>query len=165
MKVDKILKANSNGDRIATAQTEPLLSVVKDKLPTIAEESDSISLSSKPRSAHASGVVSSVQMKIIAKLERVSVEIVNDKRPIVNLSIQNLLSSIIIKSSYTEVSLTLRDINVHDKNPQSIHTTVSIRKGFNFIYLFNNKIYAFIVDFISYGWKCHSTSTCFIQSG
>lgn len=125
MKVDKILKANSNGDRIATAQTEPLLAIVKEKLPTIVEESDTISLSAKHRSIHTAGVVSSVQMKIVAKLERVSVEIENDKRPIVNLSIQNLLSSVIIKSSYTEVSLTLRDINVHDKNPQSIHTTVS----------------------------------------
>lgn len=50
------------------------------------------------------------------------------KRPISHLKVKSLKAGVVIKSSYTELAITLRDIVVTDLNPETIHKNVSILK-------------------------------------
>lgn len=73
-----------------------------------------------------STIVDSIKVKVVAKMEQVAIEIENEKRPITNLKIENLNAGVIMKTSYTELTVKLQDIIVKDLNTETIHSTVSI---------------------------------------
>lgn len=79
-------------------------------------------------------------------MERVAILLENERRAIANLKvrwklssivrdyvlyptpfmlqIENLTTRVVMKTSYTEVSVTLQDIVIDDMNPETIHPTV-----------------------------------------
>lgn len=71
-----------------------------------------------------STIVDSIKVKVVAKMEQVAIEIENEKRPITNLRIENLNAGVIMKTSYTELTVKLQDIIVKDLNTETIHSTV-----------------------------------------
>lgn len=125
-KTDAILsKNNSNIDRIASAGSP---------LPTIDEgdENDDTEVAKTERptktvSKRSASVVDSIKVKVIAKMEQVAIEVESEKRPITNMKIQNLHAGVIMKTSYTELSVKLQDIIVVDLNQETIHSTVILR--------------------------------------
>ncbi|XP_055686925.1 intermembrane lipid transfer protein Vps13 isoform X2 [Lutzomyia longipalpis] len=109
-----------NADKIASAGS-PIR--IESGLPTILEEEgEKPSTEQKQRRHHR--VVDSIKVKVVANLESVTVKIENERMPITALQIENLSASTIIKSSYTELCLKLKNISISDKNPASIHTTI-----------------------------------------
>lgn len=127
-KVDTIL-SKTESYRIASAGP-PIL----DALETIAEgdenapddsEENKIEQKTVKRTAKkGSTIVDSIKVKVVAKMEQVAIEIENEKRPITNLKIENLNAGVIMKTSYTELSVKLQDIIVKDLNTETIHSTV-----------------------------------------
>uniref|UniRef100_A0A6B2EM79 Putative vacuolar protein n=1 Tax=Phlebotomus kandelakii TaxID=1109342 RepID=A0A6B2EM79_9DIPT len=91
-------------------------------LPTIFEEESGKPPESTRKRHHK--VVDSIKVKVVANLESVTVKIENEKRPITTLQIENLSASTVIKSSYTELCVKLKNIAISDQNPASIHTTI-----------------------------------------
>lgn len=80
----------------------------------------------KQNNKKVSTIVDSIKVKVVAKMEQVAIEIENEKRPITNLTIENLNAGVIMKTSYTELSVKLQDIIVKDLNTETIHSTVRI---------------------------------------
>lgn len=72
----------------------------------------------------AASLVDSIKMKVVAKMERVGIKIENERRAIADLKIENLAAGVVMKTSYTEVSVKLQDIIITDMNPETIHPTV-----------------------------------------
>lgn len=58
-------------------------------------------------------------------MERVAILLENERRAIADLKIENLTAGVVMKTSYTEVSVKLQDIIITDMNPETIHPTVS----------------------------------------
>ncbi|XP_059615380.1 intermembrane lipid transfer protein Vps13 isoform X2 [Phlebotomus argentipes] len=106
-------------DRIASAGS-PLR--LESGLPTIFEEEGGKQVEQTKKRRQK--VVDSIKVKVVANLESVTVKIESEKRPITTLQIENLSASTIIKSSYTELCVKLKNIAITDKNPASIHTTI-----------------------------------------
>ncbi|XP_058466266.1 intermembrane lipid transfer protein Vps13 isoform X2 [Malaya genurostris] len=120
-KKEQELKQHPERDRIATtyeseSTASVLLQAAKEKLPTIMEDDDTVIATSTSKD--------SIKIRVVAKLEDVTVELQNDKRSIAVLEVQNLTCSAIIKSSYTEVVIRLQDIILTDTNPVTIHTKI-----------------------------------------
>ncbi|XP_029725509.1 intermembrane lipid transfer protein Vps13 isoform X2 [Aedes albopictus] len=116
-------------DRIATIYEEEstasvLLHAAKEKLPTILEDETATAEQSTKANRKRLSIVDSIKIRVKAKLEDVTVELQNDKRSIAVLEVQNLTSSAIVKSSYTEVNIRLEDIVLTDINPATIHTKI-----------------------------------------
>lgn len=140
-KMERLSKTNENRDRVATIYTDErsLTNLVKEKLPAINEEEideqnllkENKTSTQKTRSRR--HIVDSIKIRVIAKLEKVAVELQNEKRSISFLEIQNLQAGVIMKSSYTEISVKLEDINVRDMNPETIHSTILSVVGGNAI--------------------------------
>lgn len=57
-------------------------------------------------------------------MEQVKIKLECEKKDIADLKIQNLNAGVIMKTSYTEVTVNLQDIIVTDMNAASIHPTV-----------------------------------------
>lgn len=74
---------------------------------------------------NAASLVDSIKIKLIAKMERVAILLENERRAIADLKIENLTAGVVMKTSYTEVSVKLQDIIINDMNPETIHPTVS----------------------------------------
>lgn len=139
-KMERLSKTNENRDRVATIYTDErsLTNLVKEKLPAInEEESEEQNLIKETKSAQKARsrrhIVDSIKIRVIAKLEKVAVELQNEKRSLAFLEIQNLQAGVIMKSSYTEISVKLEDINVRDMNPETIHSTILSVVGGNAI--------------------------------
>lgn len=136
------------GDRIASAG--PPLTTIEEEDEDAEEAAVVRSSIVKSASKKLIGVVDSIKVKLIAKMEQVAIELENARRPIANLKvrttayaldgimrllicirfsicqIENLNAGVVMKTSYTEVSVKLQDIIVEDLNTQTIHSTVSI---------------------------------------
>lgn len=69
-------------------------------------------------------VVDSVQLKIILKMERVSIMLDSVRRGICLTQIANLNTSVIQKTTYTEIGVNLKDIIVKDLNPATKHAHI-----------------------------------------
>ena len=82
----------------------------------------------KRNAKNAAAIVDSIKVKVIAKMEQVAIEIENEKRPISVLKIENMNAGVIMKTSYTELTLKLQDIIVNDMNTETIHSTVMLTK-------------------------------------
>ncbi|EDX15883.1 GD24125 [Drosophila simulans] len=76
----------------------------------------------KTRRTH---VVETVKVRVIANLDQVGLVLTSRNRPIAEMNVKKFVSSLIIKSSYTEVNIGLKDIQVLDLNPHTIHKNVS----------------------------------------
>uniref|UniRef100_A0A182TV09 Vacuolar protein sorting-associated protein 13 n=1 Tax=Anopheles melas TaxID=34690 RepID=A0A182TV09_9DIPT len=122
--VAKKKESEANGlqpkDHFATIHEEEstataLLNAARERLPTILED-DGIVTSSTSKD--------SIKVRVMAKLEDVTVELQNDKRSLAVLEVKNLTSSVIMKTSYTEIKLRLEDIVLTDTNPATIHSQI-----------------------------------------
>uniref|UniRef100_A0A182IQ42 Vacuolar protein sorting-associated protein 13 n=1 Tax=Anopheles atroparvus TaxID=41427 RepID=A0A182IQ42_ANOAO len=107
-------------DRFATIHEEEsaataLLNAARERLPTILED-DSVVTSTTSKD--------SIKIRVMATLEDVTVELQNDKRSLAVLEVKNLTSSVIMKTSYTEIKLRLQDIVLTDTNPVTIHSKI-----------------------------------------
>ncbi|XP_037042887.1 vacuolar protein sorting-associated protein 13-like, partial [Bradysia coprophila] len=117
-KLDKVLNPPGK-DRIASAG-DPVANV----LATIAEEPTAVPTSSKAALRNIASLVDSIKIKLIAKMERVAILLENERRAIADLKIENLTAGVVMKTSYTEVSVKLQDIIITDMNPETIHPTI-----------------------------------------
>ncbi|XP_039442815.1 intermembrane lipid transfer protein Vps13 isoform X7 [Culex pipiens pallens] len=131
-KRDRELQQFPMRDRIATIHEEEstatvLLHAAREKLPTILED-DSAPVGGAAGGSKANrkrpSIVDSIKIRVVAKLEDVTVELQNDKRSIAVMEVQNLTSSAVVKTSYTEVTVRLQDIILTDTNPATIHTKI-----------------------------------------
>lgn len=125
-KVDAILTKNQ-GYRIASAG--PPLETIEEGDENVEnqeeEEEGKIEQKVVKRSSKKpSTIVDSIKVKVLAKMEQVAIEIENEKRPISSLRIENMKAGVIMKTSYTELTLKLQDIVVTDPNTETIHSTV-----------------------------------------
>lgn len=120
-KMDAILN-KSGVDRIASAGP-PLETIEEGDEDADIEGNIGIKLL-KQNSSKITTIVDSIKIKLIAKMEQVSIGIATEKRPITNMKIQNLNAGVIMKTSYTELNLKLQDIIVEDLNSETIHSTV-----------------------------------------
>lgn len=121
-KMDTILTKNQ-GYRMASAGLPLEMIAEVDENATNQEEKVEQKVAKK-NTKKLSQIVDSIKVKVVAKMEQVTVEIENEKRPISNLKIENLYAGVIMKTSYTELTLKLQDIIVKDLNSESIHSTV-----------------------------------------
>lgn len=122
-KVDAILTKNQ-GYRMASAG--PPLETIEEGDEN-AENEDESKIEQKvvkKTTKKPSTIVDSIKVKVLAKMEQVAIEIENDKRPITNLRIEHMNAGVIMKTSYTELTLKLQDIIVTDLNTETIHSTV-----------------------------------------
>ena len=129
------LVVEQHKDRIASAGAADGF---VDRLARIAEETE-ITLETKVAitTTHASAmqatrknrkpaqqVVESIKIKIEADLDQVGLELTCRKRPIASLKIHHLYAGVVLKSSYTEIKIGLKDILIHDMNSLNIHSNI-----------------------------------------
>lgn len=69
-------------------------------------------------------VVDSVQLKIILRMERVSILLDSVRRGIALVQVAHLNTSVVKKSAYTEIGVNLKDIIVTDMNPATRHPQI-----------------------------------------
>lgn len=121
-KLDVFNKTLEPKDRVATTDTESILT----KLTTIVEEvelDDGVKIK-RERTRSKRKVVDSIKVKVVANLEQVSVCLTCRKRDLVLLKVQNFFAGVVMKSSYTELTLLLKNIIVWDLNPVTKHPTI-----------------------------------------
>lgn len=134
-KVDTILNKTENY-RMASAGPPLELETIAEGDENAPDDDDENKIEHKVvkrSSKKVSTIVDSIKVKVVAKMEQVAIEIENEKRPITNLRIENLNAGVIMKTSYTELTVKLQDIIVKDLNTETIHSTVSICSIFLFI--------------------------------
>ncbi|EAL40459.3 AGAP005082-PA [Anopheles gambiae str. PEST] len=131
--VAKKKESEANGlqpkDHFATIHEEEstataLLNAARERLPTILEDDGIVTSSTSKVSRKRQSIVDSIKVRVMAKLEDVTVELQNDKRSLAVLEVKNLTSSVIMKTSYTEIKLRLEDIVLTDTNPATIHSKI-----------------------------------------
>lgn len=128
-KMDNILNKNA-GYRMASAG--PPLETIEEGDENAADDAEKVEQKVVKKSNKKAGsIVDSIKVKVVAKMEEVAIVIENEQRPISNLQIKNLNAGVIMKTSYTELSLNLQDIIVEDLNTESIHETVNRRNHFS----------------------------------
>lgn len=118
-------------DRVGSAAVDE---GVLNRLARIAEENEFSNLTPtgspvptivrKSRKSNQQTVVESIKMKIEANLEQVGLELTCRKRSLASLKVQHLYAGVVLKSSYTEVQLGLKDILISDMNPLNIHSKI-----------------------------------------
>uniref|UniRef100_A0AAG5D0Y8 Vacuolar protein sorting-associated protein 13 n=1 Tax=Anopheles atroparvus TaxID=41427 RepID=A0AAG5D0Y8_ANOAO len=116
-------------DRFATIHEEEsaataLLNAARERLPTILEDDSVVTSTTSKVTRKRQSIVDSIKIRVIATLEDVTVELQNDKRSLAVLEVKNLTSSVIMKTSYTEIKLRLQDIVLTDTNPVTIHSKI-----------------------------------------
>lgn len=122
-KMDAILK-KEDGYRMASAG--PPLETIAEGDETAADDEMKTEQKTVKRSTKkGSSIVDSIKVKVVAKMEQVAIEIENERRPITSLRIENMNAGVIMKTSYTELTLKLQDITVTDLNSETIHSTVN----------------------------------------
>ncbi|XP_058986884.1 intermembrane lipid transfer protein Vps13 [Musca domestica] len=138
-KVDKIMSSVAKPqpqlkpkDRVASAAADE---GVIFKLTRIAEENEFSNLTGttpsptatvarKSRRSTKQNVVESIKMKIEANLEQVGLELTCRKRSLATLKVNHLYAGVVLKTSYTEIQLGLKDILIRDMNPANIHSNI-----------------------------------------
>ncbi|XP_036331860.1 vacuolar protein sorting-associated protein 13 [Rhagoletis pomonella] len=126
-KLEKVIKPSTPvkeqlKDRIAYAGESGILS----KLAVIAEEGEDEGIIApvKSRPQRLAKVVDSIQVHVKAKMEQVSLLLTCQKRPLASLEVQHFDANVILKSSYTELNVRLKDIVVTDLNPLTKHSGI-----------------------------------------
>lgn len=145
-KLDAVLKTSTSvddtpKDRVGNAGDTGILS----KLSVITEEGEEddvlTALAPAKNRPRQSKVVDSIQVHVKAKLEQVSLLLTCHKRPLASMQVQHFDANVILKSSYTELNVRLKDIVVTDLNPLTKHSGVSVLLvqmpyGFYFDYIY-----------------------------
>jgi len=101
---------------------------LKRKLNVILEDTEEIMTTNqmkRRKNTKRSRVVETVKVRVIANLDEVGLLLTSQNRPLAEMNVKKFVSSLIIKSSYTEVNIGLKDIQVLDLNPYTIHKNVS----------------------------------------
>ncbi|XP_054740711.1 intermembrane lipid transfer protein Vps13 [Anastrepha obliqua] len=126
-KLDKVIKPSTPTnqqpkDREGNAGDTGIFS----KLTAIAEEGEEegIIAPTRSRAQRQGKVVNSIQVHVKAKLEQVSLLLTTAKRPLATLDVQHFDANVILKSSYTELNVRLKDIVVTDLNPLTKHSGI-----------------------------------------
>ena len=124
-------KSPVESDRMADADQKTLL---EKTLAVIHEEDDdedplekasAAPTQSKKQKRKGASVVESIKIHFIANLEQFAVLLTCHKRPLASLKVQHFDAGVILKSSYTELNLQLRNILITDLNKETIHTKAS----------------------------------------
>ncbi|XP_059226468.1 intermembrane lipid transfer protein Vps13 [Stomoxys calcitrans] len=140
-KVDKIMSAVAKpAPKIDTEPKDRMGSAAADegmifRLTRIAEENEFSNLTGttpsptqtvarKSRRSTKQNVVESIKMKIEANLEQVGLELSCKKRSLASLKVNHLYAGVVLKTSYTEIQLGLKDILIRDLNPANIHSNI-----------------------------------------
>lgn len=113
-------------DRVAFAGDQPLNAVGK-AVVAMRQRHQLEAAAVNARNAYRSNrntVVDSIQLKVVANMERVSIVLECYRKRIAELKVEKLCAGFIVKKSYTDVSLRLQDIVITDLNSRSIHPTI-----------------------------------------
>ncbi|XP_016940577.3 intermembrane lipid transfer protein Vps13 [Drosophila suzukii] len=100
---------------------------LKRKLNVILEDTEEIMTTNqmkRRKNTKRSRVVETVKVRVIANLDEVGLLLTSQNRPLAEMNVKKFVSSLIIKSSYTEVNIGLKDIQVLDLNPYTIHKNI-----------------------------------------
>lgn len=134
--VTKSIDVAQNKDRMASAGAADGF---VDRLSRIAEEAEitlerktsiitttasPLQTMSRRSRKSAQNVVESIKMKIEADLDQVGLELTCKKRSLASLKINHLYAGVVLKTSYTEVQIGLKDILINDMNPLNIHSNI-----------------------------------------
>ncbi|EAT37516.1 AAEL010508-PA [Aedes aegypti] len=123
MRMEAVMSSKKEQDQQKFAQRDRIATIYEEES-TASDETVTAEQSNKAANRKRLSIVDSIKIRVEAKLEDVTVELQNDKRSIAVLEVQNLTSSAIVKSSYTEVNIRLKDIVLTDTNPATIHTKI-----------------------------------------
>ncbi|XP_017049520.1 vacuolar protein sorting-associated protein 13 [Drosophila ficusphila] len=99
----------------------------KKKLNVILEDTEEMMTTNqmkRRRKTRRDRVVETVKVRVIANLDEVGLLLTSRSRPLAEMNLKKFVSSLIIKSSYTEVNIGLKDIQVLDLNPYTIHKNI-----------------------------------------
>lgn len=110
-------------DRIASAGT-PASDNKFSALAMIAEEDEEEQVIVESRKKKSGVVVDSVQLKIILKMERVSLMLDSLQRGVALIQVANLDTFVVKKCTYTEIGVNLKDIIVTDLNTASLYPQI-----------------------------------------
>ncbi|GBP47899.1 Vacuolar protein sorting-associated protein 13 [Eumeta japonica] len=117
-----MLIANEYQKRLQTIQASVDRVADAGPLPTIAEEDEVVATKSKTvAKATKKKQVDSIHLKVNVKIDAVEIQFATDKRPLSNVQLQGMQSSVIMKSSYMQIGCSIASIDVEDLNPVSIH--------------------------------------------
>ncbi|KAH8253644.1 hypothetical protein KR032_006328 [Drosophila birchii] len=99
---------------------------IRQKLGVILEDTEQAMTTNqmKRRKSQRYGVVESVKVRMIANLDQVGVKLTSQKRDLTEMNVSKFVCSLMMKSSYTEVNIGLKDIKVLDLNPNTIHENI-----------------------------------------
>lgn len=100
---------------------------MRHKLNVILEDTEQVMTTKqmKRRKKQRQRVVESVKVRVIANLDEVGLKLTCSYRDLAQMNVKKFVCSLVMKSSYTEVNIGLKDIQVVDLNPQTIHNNVS----------------------------------------
>ncbi|XP_017018537.1 intermembrane lipid transfer protein Vps13 [Drosophila kikkawai] len=121
--LDLVLSNNRRLDRTTSAGGGD---GIRQKLNVILEDTEQVMTTNqmKRRKNQRYGVVESVKVRMIANLAQVGLKLTSQKRDLTELNVSKFVCSLIMKSSYTEVNIGLKDIQVVDLNPNTIHRNI-----------------------------------------
>lgn len=117
-KLNAITASKGPQDRVGSAGS-PISESKPPALTMIAEEDEEGQVHAEVRKKQNSAVVDSIQMKIVLKMEQVSLMLDSVRRGVALIQIANLNTSVIKKVTYTEIAVNLKDIIVKDLNTVS----------------------------------------------
>ncbi|XP_017837309.1 vacuolar protein sorting-associated protein 13 isoform X2 [Drosophila busckii] len=123
-RLDEIVKTIRRGTHFASAGDGDGL---RHRLNVILEETESIITATQPARKAPSAkyrVVDSIKMRVVANLNQVNLKLETRRRPLASLHVNNFITNVTLKSSYTEVNIGLKDINVIDLNARTIHHNI-----------------------------------------
>lgn len=126
-RLDNQVPAMSQRDRMGTADVDP----VRTKLATIMEETTSTAApaAGSTRAAQRQNKrVESIKMRLLANLKQLSLKLTSENRPLALMNVQKFVTDMTLKESYTEVNIGLKNIQIEDLNPDTVHSQVSIRE-------------------------------------
>ncbi|KAH8237095.1 hypothetical protein KR038_004232 [Drosophila bunnanda] len=121
--LDCVMSSNTQKDRASSAGGGD---GIRQKLNVILEDTEQVMTTNKMkrRKSQRYGVVESVKVRMIANLDQVGVTLTSQKRDLTELNVNKFVCSLIMKSSYTEVNIGLKNITVVDLNPNTIHRNI-----------------------------------------
>lgn len=115
---DEMLK-----DRVGSAGS-PASDNKMTALAMIAEEGEEEQVVMEAKKRRPTTVVDSIQLKIVLRMEQLSLKLDSVKRGVALIQIANLNTSVIKKSTYTEIGVNLKDIIVTDVNAVSLYPNI-----------------------------------------
>ncbi|EDW71988.1 uncharacterized protein Dwil_GK10679 [Drosophila willistoni] len=126
--LERVLKYDKPHDRFASAGAGD---GIKHKLAVIMEDTEHIMTTNQmtARRSKAAGsrhrrVVESIKIRLVANLLQVGLQLTSRNRPLAEMNIKKFVTRLTMKSSYTELNIGLKDIQVIDLNPYTKHQNI-----------------------------------------